>query len=75
MNVSLSEVLATVTTAQSSMRGYVLSGTDAFLNPYRQAVTDFPSNIDAVTQTLTTARADGELIEVVEDNAQQAMAF
>ncbi|ALN75711.1 MULTISPECIES: response regulator [unclassified Aureimonas] len=75
LNGSLSELLATVTTAQSSMRGYVLSGTDAFLSPYRQAVADFPANLDAVTQTLATARADGEQIEVAEDSAQQAMDF
>lgn len=75
LNVSLSELLATVTTAQSSMRGYVLAGTDAFLGPYRQASEAFPGNVDAVTQTLATARSDGELLETVEDNAQQAMDF
>lgn len=75
LNVALGELLATVTTAQSSMRGYVLSGTGAFLNPYRQASEAFPANLDAVTQTLATARADGERIEVVEERAQQAMDF
>jgi PAS domain S-box-containing protein len=75
LNVSLSELQSTVTTAQSSMRGYVLSGTDAFLDPYRQAAQAFPAALDAVTQTLVNARADGEELEVVGDLAQQEMDF
>jgi PAS domain S-box-containing protein len=75
LNVSLSDLQATVTTAQSSMRGYVLSGTDAFLNPYRQAADDFPRAMEAVTQTLVTARSDGEEVELAGDLAQQQMEF
>ncbi|RYE97123.1 MAG: hypothetical protein EOO77_39635, partial [Oxalobacteraceae bacterium] len=75
LNVALSDLQSTVTTAQSSMRGYVLSGTDAFLNPYRQSAEDFPGAIDAVTQTLATTRSDGEGVEVVGDLAQQQMDF
>ena len=47
LNVALSDLQATVTTAQSSMRGYVLSGTDAFLEPYRQAAETFPVSLFA----------------------------
>ncbi|WP_062018539.1 response regulator [Aureimonas sp. AU4] len=75
LNGALAELLYTVTTAQSSMRGFVLTGTDAFLDPYRQAFEAFPSALDAVTQTLAAARVDGEEVEVVSDLAQQQMTF
>ncbi|WP_182422360.1 response regulator [Aureimonas sp. ME7] len=75
LNGALAELLYTVTTAQSSMRGFVLTGTDAFLDPYRQASEALPSALDAVTQTLASARVDGEEVEVVSDLAQQQMTF
>ncbi|WP_061933614.1 response regulator [Aureimonas sp. AU22] len=75
LNGALAELLYTVTTAQSSMRGFVLTGTDAFLDPYRQASEALPSALDAVTQTLALARVDGEEVEVVSDLAQQQMTF
>lgn len=75
LNGALAELLYTVTTAQSSMRGFVLTGTNAFLDPYRQASDAFPAALDAVTQTLALARVDGEEVEVVSDLAQQQMTF
>ncbi|KQT69047.1 MULTISPECIES: response regulator [unclassified Aureimonas] len=75
LNLSLTDLLSTVTVAQSSMRGYVLTGTDEFLDPYRQAAAAFPAAIDAVTQTLALARVDGEEVEIVADLAQQQLDF
>jgi PAS domain S-box-containing protein len=53
----LDDVLATLIDAETSQRGFLLTGREPFLEPYRQAVRNLPGHL-ANLQGLTAADAD-----------------
>ena len=49
---------------ESGVRGYLLTGTNRFLEPYRKALVLYPTASGALIQTATTARTQGMATDI-----------
>ena len=68
-------LVAMVTTAQSSGRGYVVTGDPAFLDPYRRAAGNLEGTLGELRLTYREADRSSDDIAVFTRPARQEMAF
>ncbi|KAB0678076.1 response regulator [Aureimonas leprariae] len=72
---ALEDVAATMATMQSSQRGYVLSGSENLLDPYRDAKADLDGNVRALQEVAAQADADAAGVDAVTGAIEREVAF
>jgi PAS domain S-box-containing protein len=55
---STNALLSSLKDAETGQRGFLLTGDDRYLDPYRQALTDVPANLKVLTDTTATGAPD-----------------
>src|SRR5215213_2960848 len=68
-------LLAHVLSAQSSVRGYLVTGDDGFLENYRSAVEQSPKMLDQLREAITLPAAQRKLEDLVPALADAFSAF
>ena len=54
-------LLASLRDAEAGQRGFLLTGSDRYLEPYRQALTGIPANLEALARTEASRRHPHQL--------------
>jgi PAS domain S-box-containing protein len=73
--IDVQRLVASVTAVQSSQRGYVLSGTEPFLEPYRAGLIDYERDLEAMTKDYTDSGADPAKLATFRDLAASEVEF
>ncbi|KQT50721.1 hypothetical protein ASG43_05420 [Aureimonas sp. Leaf454] len=73
--IDVQRLVASVTAVQSSQRGYVLSGTEPFLEPYRAGLIDYERDLDAMTKDYTEIGADPARLSTLRNLAAGEVEF
>ena len=58
----IADLVVAIESAETGQRGYLLTGTDAYLEPYEQAVPKLPAQLDQLASTVSPGDAMGQLV-------------
>ncbi|KQT83800.1 response regulator [Aurantimonas sp. Leaf443] len=72
---SVQRLVSTVTTIQSAHRGYVISGDESFLAPYRTAIQTFPDDLVVLQDVQARSGPPSDAFSAVLQYAKEQVAF